>query len=150
MVLGAWRGLRVRRVYRRYVFRGMSCRDLQGGGRVGVRVPGGSILGLVASCRVSWYVQHPDHGVALPWHQALLPEAVACHAADAEACLETTGHVQVELVPLVDDVVVVCGLIVVPWAVVIISNVVSFIILRTVGSTKSLPVNVLHDVLVGL
>ena len=139
------------RVHGRDVFRGpVAGGDLQGGRGVGVGVPGRGVLGLVTSSLVSRHVQHPDHRVGPRRHQALLPVRVGRHVADAEARLKSARHVEVELVPLVDDVVVVRRLVVVPGAVVVLSDVVSVLVLRAVGPSHSLPVDVLHDVLVSL
>ena len=150
-VRGSRGGLGVGRVHRRDVFRGVAWRDLEGRRGVGVRVSGRSVLGLVTSSLLSsGHVQHPDHGVTAGRHQALLPVAVVGHVGDAESCLKSSRHVQVELVPLVDDVVVVGGLVVVPGAVVVVSNVVGILILGAVRTTEPLPVDVLHDVLVCL
>ena len=99
---------------------------------------------------MSRHVQHPDHRGRPGRHQALLPVAVVRHVADAEPGLESARHVEVELVPLVDDVVVVRRLVVVPRAVVVLSDVVSVVVLRAVGTSQPLPVDVLHDVLVSL
>jgi len=149
-VLRPGRGVRVGRVHGRDVFRGGVAGDLEGGRGVGVGVPGRGVLGLVAASRVSGHVQHPDHGVGPGRHQALLPVRVGRHVADAEACLKSARHVEVELVPLVDDVVVVRRLVVVPGAVVVLSNVVSVLVLGAVRPSHSLPVDVLHDILVSL
>ena len=115
-----------------------------------MRVPGRGVLGLVAPRLLPSHVQHPDHGVGPGRHQALLPVRVVRHVADAEPCLKSARHVEVELVPLVDDVVVVRRLVVVPGAVVVLSDVVSVVVLRAVGTSQPLPVDVLHDVLVSL
>ena len=147
-VLGPGRGVGVRRVNRRDVFRGVAG-QLEGGRGVGVRVPGRCVLGLVAPGLLASHVQHPDDGVGPGRHQALLPVRVVGHVADAEPGLQSR-HVEVELVPLVDDVVVVRRLVVVPGAVVVLANVVGVVILRAVGPSQPLPVDVLHDVLVSL
>ena len=65
--------------------------------------------------------------------------------------LERAGHVgQVQLVPLLQQVVVVWCLVIIPGTVVIISNVISIIIVRTVRTSQTLPVDVLQYVLVSL
>ena len=65
--------------------------------------------------------------------------------------LETSRHVgqAVELVPLGQNAVVVRG-VVVPGAVVVVSNVVSVLIVGAVRTSQSLSVDVLQDVFVGL
>ena len=65
--------------------------------------------------------------------------------------LEASCHVcqAVELVPLGQDAMVVRG-VVVPGAVVVVSDVVSVFVVRAVRSSHTFPVDVLQDVLVGL
>jgi len=107
------------------------------------------------------HVKHADHGVAggllgrlVGVHQCwsvLVAVLAVRHGGDGEVRLDVVGgHVQVELVPLVDDVVVILGLVVIPRRVVIISNMVSIFMLGTVRSSHALPVDALQDVLVGL
>ena len=96
------------------------------------------------------HVKHPDDrvgvGAVCPrGHQTLVPVVVG-HRADGEWLL----HVKIQLVPLLDQVVVVWSSVVIPGTVVVIADVVGIIIVRTVRTSQTLPVDVLHDILVGL
>lgn len=107
------------------------------------------------------HVEHSDHrvvGCLLGWlvgiHQCwgvLVSVLVVCHGGDGEVWLNVVGgHVEVELVPLVDNVVVILGMVVVSWGVVVIANVISVFMLGTVRSAHSFPVDAFQYVLVGL
>lgn len=81
----------------------------------------------------------------------LVAVLVVCHSGDREVWLDVVGgHVEVELVPLVDNVVVILGMVVVSWGVVVITNMISVFVLRTVRSAHSFPVDAFQYVLVGL
>lgn len=107
------------------------------------------------------HVQHADHGVAggllgrlVGVHQCwsvLVAVLAVCHGGDGEVWLDVVGgHVQVELVSLVDYVVVILGLVVIPGRVIIIPNMIGILVLGTVRPPHPLPVDALQDVLVGL
>lgn len=72
----------------------------------------------------------------------LVSVLVVCHSGDREVWLDVVGgHVEVELVPLVDNVVVILGMVVVSWGVVVITNMISVFVLGTVRSAHSFPVD---------
>jgi len=121
-----------------------------------VRVSRGMILTLVTAMMImtlislTGHVEHPDDGVGVGpvgarRHESLISVVVG-HRADGEGLL----HVKVQLVPLLDQVVVVGGSVVVPRAVIVISDVVRVFIIRTFGTSHTLPVDVVNDVSVGL
>jgi len=58
--------------------------------------------------------------------------------------------VEVQLVSLVDNVMIILGLVVVSWRVVVIPDMISIFMLRTIRSSHPLPMNTLLDILVGL
>ena len=55
-----------------------------------------------------------------------------------------------QLVPLLDQVVVVWSSVVIPWTVVVIADVVGIIIVRTVRTSESFSVNIVNYVSIGL
>ena len=96
------------------------------------------------------HVQHPDDGVRVVpvgprRHQTLVPVVVG-HGADRERLL----HVKIQLVPLLDQVVVVGGSVVVPGAVIVVSDMIRVFIVRTVGTSETFPVDVVHNISVCL
>lgn len=96
------------------------------------------------------HVEHPDDrvgvGAVCPrGHQTLVPVVVG-HRADGEWLL----HVKIQLVPLLDQVVVVWSSVVIPGTVVVIADVVGIIIVRTVRTSESFSVNIVHYVSIGL
>ena len=112
-------------------------------------------------CICVGHVEHSDHGVVgclLGWlvgvHQCrcvLISVLVVCHGGDREVWLDVVGgHVEVELVPLVDNVVVILGLVVVSRRVVVIANVISVFMFGTIRSSHSFSVDTFKNVLVGL
>ena len=89
-------------------------------------------------------------GVHQSWGVLVTVLAVG-HGGDGEVWLDVVGgHVQVDLVSLVDYVVVVLGLVIIPRRVVIISYMIGILMLGTVRPSHPLPVDALQDVLVGL
>ena len=96
------------------------------------------------------HVEHPDDrvgvGAVCPrGHQTLVPVVVG-HRADGEWLL----HVKIQLVPLLDQVVVVWSSVVIPGTVVVIADVVGIIIVRTVRTSESFSVNIVNYVSIGL
>ena len=127
-------------------------------------VTGGVLLGqgpgLLVPVGVG-HVEHPDDGVGagllgglVGVHQSwgvLVTVLAVGHGGDGEVWLDVVGgHVQVDLVSLVDYVVVVLGLVIIPRRVVIISYMIGILMLGTVRPSHPLPVDALQDVLVGL
>ena len=120
-----------------------------------MRVSGRVILGCLVLLALDrpGHVQHPDHGVGVVPSQHRPGVAVSsCHGGDGEALLALGEAVQVELVPLLDKVIVVRAglLVVISRAVIVISDVVSVIIVWTVGSSHPLSIDALQNIFVGL
>ena len=110
------------------------------------------ILTLVSLSALSRHVEHPDHGVVSWCHQLLLVPVVVGHGGDGEA-LRVGGEAGLgELDPLLEQVVVVRSrrLVIIPWAVVVISDVIVVIIVWTVWASKSFSVDIINNIFVGL
>ena len=109
------------------------------------------ILTLVSLSALSRHVEHPDHGVVSWCHQLLLVPVVVGHGGDGEALLEGSRKLElVDLIPLLQEVVIVGRAVVVPWAVVVISDVIVVIIVWTVWASKSFSVDIINNIFVGL